>query len=290
MYLDLLFFFSLLIHYFLLLYTAKLFHRRPGFWRLSAGAALGALSALVSVVPPNPVLTAAVILLAPLAMLTAVFRPFSRRELILLWAAFFLVSFMTGGAVTALFSLSGPGHLNSPFRGAALLIAVCVMLYLLLGLLYPYLEEKKWQKIGRMTLLVTWRGQEKEVPAFLDTGNRLKDPFFRLPVIVINYRSLEGMLPPAVYCRLSDISAEAWTVLQELEDLSLARCFTLVPFRGIGSRREIMLGLRPDAVVISCGEQSWHCGPQAVLGLARHSFGSAAEYQALLPPDLVKAG
>jgi len=238
----------------------------------------------------NPVLNAAVILLAPLAMLFAVFRPLSRRDLLLLWAAFFLVAFMTGGAVTVFFTLSGPSPLKDPSRGAVQLIAACFLLYLLLGLLYPHLEEKKWQKAGRMTLLISWRGREKEVPAFLDTGNRLKDPFFRLPVIVIDYRSLEGMLPPAVYRRLSDLSAEAWTALPELEDLSLARCFTLVPFRGVGSRREIMLGLRPDDVVISRGAQSWRCGPRAILGLARHSFGAAAEYQALLPPELVQAG
>jgi stage II sporulation protein GA (sporulation sigma-E factor processing peptidase) len=289
MYLDLLFLLCLFIHYFLLLFTAKLFQRRPGFWRLLAGAALGALAVPVNLLPPSPAVTLTVILAVPLAMLCVVFRPLPVREIPLLWVAFFLLSFMTGGAALALFSMTGPGG-GGPFRGIAVLFAVCLLLYLLLGLLRPYLEEKKWQKACEMTLHVAWRGKETVVPAFLDTGNRLKDPFSQLPVIVINFRSLEEMLPPAVYRGLSDASAEPWTALQELDDFTLARCFTLVPFRGVGHRREMLLGLRPDEVSVSIGEQCRHFGARAVLGLARHGFGPVAEYQALLPLELVKAG
>lgn len=53
MYLDLLFFLNLVVHYFLLLFTAKLFHRKVGFGRLLAGAALG-VPAVLLVIFPHP--------------------------------------------------------------------------------------------------------------------------------------------------------------------------------------------------------------------------------------------
>lgn len=288
LYLDLLLLFSLLVNYFLLLLTAKIFRRSPGAGRLLGGAALGAFAVLVLMLPPNHALIVAVILAAPAVMVAAVFWPLRPGELFLLWGALFLCAFMTGGAVLAL--SAGLGLAAGPPPGAALLCGTCLLLYLFLGLLWPYLEEKRLQKRWRMDLLVSWQGREKTVPAYLDTGNRLRDPFTRRPVIVIDYRSLEGILPPPVYRRLSDPALEPWAALQELEDISQARCFTLVPFSGVGARREILLGFKPDAVVISRGEQSWPVGPRVILGLARRGFGPAAEYRALLPPDLVKAG
>ena len=105
------------------------------------------------------------------------------------------------------------------------------VIYLLFVLLRPFLEDKKWQKLWRMELLVAWQGKEKIVPAFLDTGNRLRDPFSSLPVIVIDYRSLEGLLPPPVYRCLADGRAEPWSALEQLSDPALARCFTLIPCR-----------------------------------------------------------
>lgn len=288
MYLDLLIFLCLVINYFLLLFTAKIFRRNPGFWRLLGGAALGAPAVLVLMLPPNPVLAVTATLVAPAAMVVAVFWPLRWLEIFLLSGAFFLCAFMTGGAVLAL--TAGPGKALTPSRGAALILGVCLLLYLLLGLLRPYLEERKWQKVWQMKLQVSWQGKEKTISAFLDTGNRLRDPFSQVPVIVTNYRSLEGLLPQVVYRRLSDPSLEPWTALQDLKDITLARCFTLVPFRGIGPRHEILLGFKPDAVVISRGDESWPAGSQVVLGLTRRSFGPVAGYQALLPPELVRAG
>ena len=47
----LLFALNLVVDYFLLLLTAKLFRRRPGFWRLGAGAFLGSLAVLLYLSP-----------------------------------------------------------------------------------------------------------------------------------------------------------------------------------------------------------------------------------------------
>src|SRR5690554_6902465 len=102
MYLDLLFFLNMVVHYFLLLFTAKLFHRKVGFGRLLAGAALGAPAVLLALFPHPTWLTAAVILGAPLLMILTAFRPLRLMETFYFWGAFFLASFTVAGALTAL--------------------------------------------------------------------------------------------------------------------------------------------------------------------------------------------
>ncbi len=290
MYLDLLFFLNLLVHYFLLLFTAKLFHREAGFGRMLAGAALGALAVLILPYPRPPGLALAVILAAPLLMVLTAFWPLRRLEILYFWGVFFLASFTVAGAVSALLNFDAPRRFFTSPRGVLLLLGVCAVIYLLFVLLRPFLEDKKWQKLWRMELLVAWQGKEKIVPAFLDTGNRLRDPFSSLPVIVIDYRSLEGLLPPPVYRCLADGGAEPWSALEQLSDPALARCFTLIPCRGVGRGSEILLGFKPDSVAFFEDGRSRPIGSQVLLGLTRRGFGTAAEYRALLPPELLRAG
>ncbi|MGB4125745.1 MAG: sigma-E processing peptidase SpoIIGA, partial [Dethiobacteria bacterium] len=93
MYLDLLFFISVVMHYFLLLFTAKLFHRKMSRGRLLAGASLGALAVLLLPYPHPTGLTVTVILLAPLLMVSAAFWPLRFPEILFYGGAFFLVAF-----------------------------------------------------------------------------------------------------------------------------------------------------------------------------------------------------
>ena len=64
MYLDLLFLLNLVVHYFLLLFTARLFHRQAACGRLLGGA-LGAMAVLMVPLQLPPWFNAAVILAAP---------------------------------------------------------------------------------------------------------------------------------------------------------------------------------------------------------------------------------
>ena len=83
MYLDLLILINLVVNYFLLLLTAKLFRRNPGIRRLLTGAALGAL-AVLAINLPYPALNVILTLGIPFIMILAVFWPLGWVELFFL--------------------------------------------------------------------------------------------------------------------------------------------------------------------------------------------------------------
>ena len=290
MYLDILFIISVLVHYFLLLLTARLFHRQASAGRLLAGAALGAPAVLLLPFSLSTITVAAVLLGAPLLMILVAFWPLRWAEVLFSCGAFFLFAFMLAGALSALLNFDGARRFFATPGGVLLLLGSCAALYLLFALLRPFSAEKKWQKCWRVELEVAWRGKEKIVPAFLDTGNRLRDPFSSLPVIVVDYRSLEGLLPPPLYRILADETMEPWSALEKLPDPVMARHFTLIPCRGVGPGKEILLGLKPDRVILHEGGRSRSLGSAVFLGLSRRGFGPAADYRALLPPELLHAG
>ncbi len=290
MYLDLLLFISTAVHYSLLRLTAKLFHRQASWWRLLTGAALGAPAVLLLALPGARGLVVAAIIAAPLVMLIAAFWPLRLPELLYYWGAFFLAAFAVAGAAAALLNSPPLRHYFATSGGVLLLLGVCCGVECLCTLLRPLSEEKKWQKLWRGELEIAWRGKEKVVPAFVDTGNRLRDPFSGLPVIVVDYRSLEEILPPAIYRHLADERLEPWGALEKLTDPALARCFTVIPCRGVGREREILLGLKPDCVILYEEGRSFRLGSRVYLGLSRRGFGPTADYRALLPPGLLRAG
>lgn len=254
------------------------------------GAVLGAPAVLLLPLPEAGGLVTAVIIAAPLIMILAAFWPLRLTELFYYWGAFFIAAFVVAGAAAALLRAAPLRLYFATSGGALLILGTCYGIDRLCTALRPLSEEKKWQQLWRGELEIAWRGREKVVPAFVDTGNRLRDPFSRLPVIVVDYRSLEEILPPALYRHLADEELEPWSALEKLTDPALARSFTLIPCQGVGRESEILLGLKPDRVILHEGGRSFCLSSGVFLGLSRRGFGPAAEYRALLPPGLLRAG
>ncbi len=291
MYFDLLLFLNLLVNYLLLLITARLLRRRPGLWRLLAGAAVGAAAVGVLLLPGLPWVIPSAVILVPAVMVPVVFWPLHRTELPLIWGAFFLVSFTAGGVVVALTQLLELQRSGlEGWRGLGVLVLACLFLYLSLGLLRPYVEERRWQHSLKALVRVSWDGKVAELPALVDTGNRLREPFGQRPVIVVDFHSLEEVLPREIYRSLSDPALQPWEALERLADPSLARSFTLIPARGVRGEETMLLGLRPDAVAVDLGGRTRTLDTRVILGLHRHGFGPVAEYRALLPPEIMAAG
>lgn len=287
MYIDLFFLLNLAVDYWLLLVMSKLLFREPGILRLMAGATIGAGAAVLVACWPNFWLHLTAVLAVPAGMLLLVFRPLHWRVAVISWLVFFLVSFLTGGAALALQGLCMPAGGTDQRVLVVILISACVILYLVPSRARSFLEEKKWQQRLKLKLLVRWQDKQKVISVLLDTGNRLKDPVRQRPVIIVDFQSVAELLPPEVNRRLEDPRVESWEVMQELQEHPLARFFILIPFQSLGVGEQLMLGFCPQEVTVFSGYQHWSLGSKAVLGLHRRGFGATAEYQALLPPELI---
>jgi len=167
------------------------------------------------------------------------------------------------------------------------LAGACMILYLVPSRARPFLDEKRWQHRLKLKLLVRWQGKQKIIPAMLDTGNRLRDPVRQRPVIIVDFRSLAELLPPEINRRMDDSRLESWEILLGFQTHPLAGNFLLIPFQCLGAGERFMLGLRPQEVTVIGDHEQWPLGSGALLGLNRHGFGAAAEYRALLPPEVI---
>ena len=120
-----------------------------------------------------------------------------------------------------------------------------------------------------------------EVPALVDTGNQLWEPLSNRPVIILENKALSGILPPEVeaLCRQERMD---WGGLASISNPEWAGRCRLVPFSGLGIKRGLLLGLRPDEVSLFV-DGKWVGGQPALVGLVNQELGWEPE---ICPPPL----
>ena len=92
----------------------------------------------------------------------------------------------------------------------ALALALCAMAALLLSLALPGGVRGG----GRFTLEIVWQGKMARIPAFRDSGNHLRDPIRRLPVIVTPVALLAGLTPLSTNPRDLATLPEGWYLVR----------------------------------------------------------------------------
>lgn len=251
---------------------------RPG--RLAAGAAAGALYAVMFVLVSLPALfswpaAAAVSLL----MVYLTYRvPPSRLIRLVVW--YYAAGFVVAGAAVAASSLA-TGGLQWWARG--FLPASALVLGLGLTAVLVRAAARLWaeRRLGPVFVDadVCLGGRRCTVRALVDSGNQLRDPHSHLPVMVVELAALKELLPGTWY----PAGKQAATAGDLLAAAAGGRPFPvrLVPYRTLG-RSGLLLGFRPDFVSVTV-----HGGPRVindiVIGLYDQPLSPDGSYAALLP-------
>lgn len=112
---------------------------------------------------------------------------------------------------------------------------------------------------------VTVGGKTVELTALLDTGNTLRDPISGKPVLVVEESAAEKLCPLTPSQLAHPIETMASSKLPGLR---------LIPFRAVGSKAGMLLGIRPDCVRVDGKEQAY------IVAFVPQSLGHG-RYQAL---------
>ena len=237
---------NFLVDYLLLLSAARLRGAPLRRGRFASGAAVGAVYALIAVLPGwgwvnvLPVKMAVSFLMA----LTA----YSWAEQPGAWLWFLALSAGFGGAVFAAAMLAGQNmeNLYVPVSGRILLLSLGVC-YAAIRLFFGRFLQRRERVILPVTL--TFQGRHTTFRALVDTGNNLHDAVTGLPVMVADRSVIEPLLPAEAAAILNTTDPAAQ--LQALAAIpGLKGRFRLVPYTTVGTGRGLLLCFRPDALTV----------------------------------------
>ncbi len=252
-YIDVLFLLNLVINYLLLIASARMTGAVIQRKRIAAGAAIGALYAVVMFFPQLRLLyTVAFKLLFAIPITAVSFSIKSIRQLIKYSLIFFAVSFVFAGCVVAVYYISnssnirvnnGIMYMNIPFW---MLVISVMTAYILIGIVMRKSaggEEKRFAEIE----VAAFSGDAK-LKALYDSGNELTDPMTNKRIIVAEYGKIKSIFPQQARdildtCDLLD-GAEA------VESVSAICRLRVVPYKTVGNENALMAVFKPDRITV----------------------------------------
>jgi stage II sporulation protein GA (sporulation sigma-E factor processing peptidase) len=121
--------------------------------------------------------------------------------------------------------------------------------------------------------------------ALLDTGNRLYDPLTKAPVVILELATIKRDLPQEVWQMAVKIAQGELEAESDVPPYWQDR-LRILPFCTIGRGREMMVGFRPEAVVVYQGgrEIKHH---QVIVGFCRRRLAPDGAFHALIAPELL---
>lgn len=248
-YADVLFLVNFSADYLVLLTVGRLRHIRLRRYRLVLGALFGALYAVPALIliPTYPLLLLSVLFSGIVLTLIGLGFPGWRRFLsclVLLW----LVSFLYGGAITALFSFSVRLFGRLPVEGDTGGKVLAFLLLFLLSSAFVALS-RRLRAVGaprEVGCRITVGERTRDLTLMTDSGCLLREPMTGRAVVLLSLRAATGLVPPAL------LSTEEGLV----PNLSYEerKRYYLIPYQTVSGKR-LMHGYRPDYAEIGTGRR-----------------------------------
>ncbi|WP_339157390.1 sigma-E processing peptidase SpoIIGA [Paenibacillus sp. FSL W8-0186] len=302
-YLDLIFLMNLLIDASLLLMTAWIRRQRVRAWRITASAAVGAAYVLMMFLPELSFLfTFLVKFLFSVVMLWIAFGYASLQNYLRNMGAFYMVNFAAAGGILGIHYLlqnsgevwSGIWYSASGGLGFSLevgsIFTIIVFFIVVLWFKAVVSSRRAVERVESCLAEVQVRIDETTVRCMglVDTGNQLKDPLTRWPVMVMEASLWDQMLPESFLSRLAAEQADNLIMEWSDEDSFPWRDrLRLVPYRGINKGSQFMIALKPDEVSVVQEGRTVTTG-RVLIGLDGGRLSMESAYRAIIHPVLLE--
>ncbi|GAB6100379.1 sigma-E processing peptidase SpoIIGA [Halanaerocella petrolearia] len=290
-YLDLLSIVNLVMNYLLLWATAKLSDINYKIWRLLLTSMLGTAYTILIILPKFRFLNQIWIhFIVSVVMILISFAPISYKRLYKSLSYFYLITFVTAGAILALYNLTGgsPLTLNTSPDSGWLIIFGFVIIIIIGKFGWMFIQQKLLPDIFCIPLKIEFEGESQQVTALVDTGNQLEDPLTKTPVIIVEVEVLLEILPDRIKQAFSKYNYNSNQLLDEVIDTRWSNRFRLIPFSSIGKEDGMLVGFRPDQVTIRTEDEVFTT-KEVIIALQASVLDSDNNYQALLNPKVFRA-
>ena len=176
----------------------------------------------------------------------------------------------------------------SPFQIFSIkhiLIGIVIALVISL-VVFSYNHKRKQMARFIVDAKVLYKDKESIFKALIDTGNTLRDPLSNRPVFVVELSQLQNLLPKELIDYYnSPIRTNIEDLLINLNDKFP---LLLVPFKSIGSDNGIILGFKPDNVIIRQHDENFDLELQKIIiGIYEGRLSHETDFSGLLSYETI---
>ncbi len=204
---------------------------------------------------------------------------------------FYLTSFSFGGCAFALLYFIKPQDIlmkNGVYIGTyPIKVALLggIVGFIIIQTAFKIVKSKIKKKDMIYTIKIKVLDKEQILEAMLDTGNMLKDPITKSPVIIVEKMKLYSILPKELLNNIEKIIGGEEEILNNTKETSqYLNRIKIIPFSSIGKQNGLMLGIKADEVTIQ--QEEIEKRNDIIIGISQQKLSNY--YSAIFGLDLLE--
>lgn len=294
-YLDVVLIENLIMNYIILFATGYILKIKLNHIRLIISALLGGIYSILAYMEVLEIYTN--FFMKILLSVVMVYLAYNAKNIKLLLkqiTIFYLTSFVFGGCSFALLYFVKPQEIlirNGMLIGTyPLKIAVLggIVGFTISVIAFKVVKRRLNKKDMFCDITVFVGEKNIKTKAMIDTGNMLKDPITRMPVIVVEKDILYEIIPHKILDNLEKIiGGEISNEIYEEEVIKYISKFRVIPFTSLGKENGMLLGLKVKKVIVEIDFNEEEI-KDVIIGIYNKKLSKKNKYNALIGLDIIE--
>lgn len=285
---------NFIMNYFILSLTGKFAKFKSKRIKFIMASSLGALYAFVIFFPALHFLFSVLMKIAcSMLIIIVCFTPYHFRDFFRLMGIFYLITLVFGGAGFALFYFNNFNGIisNGIFYIANIsvknIFISCGVAYILIQFSWGYIQNQLSREKILMDVSIEINTKKADLRGIVDTGNSLIDPISKYPVMIVEYNAIKDILPIEIRDILLDSKIfNLDQIIAQLNGSSWVTRFRIIPYRALGTENGMLIGFKPDNVLIY-NDKYYRDIKDIIVAIYNRNLSKTGDYRALLHPDIV---
>lgn len=227
-------------------------------------------------------------LILSFAIVYIAFKPPTTKSFFKHLVIFYLTSFTFGGVAIALLYFISPkdivlqdGVLIGTYPIKIILVGGIIG-FAIITISFKNIKGKLTRKDMYCNIKIYSDNKQTDITGIIDTGNFLRDPITKVPVIVIEKEKLSQIFPEIILENNADIINGANIDLGEYSSK-----IRVIPFKSLGKENGLLLGIKIDELEIDYQDIK-HNIKNVIIGIYNGTLSRNGKYAGLVGVDIIK--
>ena len=294
-YIDVVLIENLCMNYIILFSTSYILKIKRNHFRLIISALLGGVYSILAYMQIVEIYSNFFIkIILSIAMVYIAYNAKNIKLLMKQIVIFYLTSFVFGGCAFALLYFVKPQEIlmkNGMYIGTyPLKIALLggIVGFAITVVAFKVVKYRMTKKDMFCEITIYMKEKSIKAKAMIDTGNMLKDPISRMPVIVVEKDILYEIIPYKILNNLDKIiGGEIASEIYDKEIVEYISKFKVIPFTSLGKQNGLLLGIKASKVKIELDSNEEEL-ENVIIGIYDKKLSKKNNYNALLGLDILE--
>lgn len=288
LYVDIIFLENIFMNSIILLATGVILKTQMKILRNLIASVIGSIYAIIIYISNMEIYSNVFLkILLSIVIVYIAFKPQNMKSFAKHIIIFYLTSFTFGGVAFALLYFVSPQDIL--FQDGVLIGTYPIKMILVGGIIGFIIITSSFKNIkGRLShkdmfcsLKIHSGNKETIVNAIVDTGNFLKDPITKVPVVVIESSKLVDIFPKEILENVTNIINGKDIDLGEYSSK-----IRMIPFKSLGKENGLLLGIKIDEIKLEFQDIQYK-HKDVIVGIYNGSLSRNGKYKGLVGVDLV---